>query len=151
MMDLGARICLVAGPQYFDSQGLAEDRVRWNTLQHDRRIGDMVSLEERTSPEDIEGVAASRFPGAASAALRAVVISAKFSRSPLTTIGNIWSRAQGFAVAGGRPAPICRQFELRRESTGQRAFHDGPVAVGTVQDIGFQPVTSSSRCSEGLS
>lgn len=104
MTDKGARFVLVAGPQYFDSQGLAEDRVRWNTLQQERRILSMISAPARTPEKDIIGAAKSRFPDASEDALAAIVDAAVISSSPLTTVGNIWSHATISAGGAGRPS-----------------------------------------------
>lgn len=105
MADKGARIVLVAGPQYFDSQGLAEDRTRWNTLQQERRILSMISAPARTPEKDIMGAAKARFHGAPEDALAAIVDAAVISSNPLTTVGNVWSHAMISARAAGRTSP----------------------------------------------
>lgn len=105
MADLGARICLVGGPQYFASQALTEARTRRDTLQDERRIGNVVEMAARASLDDIEGIARALLPEASEAALETIATMVDLSTSPLSVLSNIRCSAQSAATAAGRPAP----------------------------------------------
>jgi hypothetical protein len=100
MADRGVPIILIACPQFFDSQGLAEDKVKWNTLQFDRRIGVAPQLHPPTG-EDLRAVAASLLPGVSTDAIRALATVAGQSPGPLGTVDTIARRALHLASDAG--------------------------------------------------
>ncbi len=104
LAERGVPICFIAGQQFFDSQGLAEARMHWNSLQLENRLRHVVDLAPPTA-EDIRCVAGALFPGADAVALDAVVSIAALSLCPLATVGSIAQRATHEAGTGRIPGP----------------------------------------------
>jgi len=101
----GVPIVLIATPQFFNNQGLAEDRVRYNRLQLERRIGHMETLDQQPSQGDILGVARAWLPSADEKALEVIACVAMESRAPYGVIGTVHRWADYFAKQAGREAP----------------------------------------------
>lgn len=95
-------VALVTTPQFLQCMGQAVHQVHWNHRQFQRRVARRVVLAKKNSFADIERVARSIFPGAATPVIKRILGYVALTKRDLSALGDL-VRELNYKLSMGKP------------------------------------------------